>query len=82
MLGPNPFVMLSEFSGEFKLGFNKKAVEQCPSTQLQTVASLSRDCTCELKALDKTIVFTVDPNAVNNPMYALEILTVAIIDGI
>lgn len=46
LLGPNPFILLNEFGGTFKLGLNRKAIAQCPSSQLQTVASLSRDNTC------------------------------------
>jgi hypothetical protein len=62
ILGPNPFLFVREFGGGFKLGFNKRAISQCPSSQLQTVASLSNESSCELKALEKTIVFTLNPN--------------------
>jgi hypothetical protein len=46
LLGPNPFLFLKEFGGNFKLGFNKTAISQCPSSQLQTIASLSKESQC------------------------------------
>jgi hypothetical protein len=82
LLGPNPFVLITEFGGNFKLALNRKAIAQCPSSQLQTVASLSRDNTCELKALEKTIVYSVNPEAYQNEVYTIEILSVALMTGI
>ena len=84
LLGPNPFLFVREFGGNFKLGLNRTAIANCPSSQLQTVASLSKESHCELKALEKTIVFTVNPEVAQNQnqMYTLEVLTVALIDGI
>lgn len=59
-LGLNPFIHVKDYSGSLKLGFDKKKLLTCPSTQLHILAEISKTDHCEIKAPEKTIVYTLN----------------------
>lgn len=78
LLGPNPFVpFASECSQNFDLRFKVEALRACPSAQLAAVANLCADGHAHVHAMGGTVVFSLNPVAVDNSRYQLEVLTVA-----
>mmetsp|Transcript_28377 Transcript_28377/g.67163 ORF Transcript_28377/g.67163 Transcript_28377/m.67163 type:complete len:263 (-) Transcript_28377:75-863(-) len=77
LFGPNPFLHIGGFSGNFSLRFDPQHLEACPSPQLAAVAKLCGEGGATLAAMSDTIMVTVDPAKADTPHYTLDILTVA-----
>lgn len=76
LLGPNPFVKVTEFGGKFKLRFDPAALKSCPSAQLQKLGELAGDGKAELHAMMNTIAFSVQRQKADRSFYNCEVLTV------
>jgi len=77
LLGPNPFVKVGGFNGNFKLHFDKATLASCPSAQLQKVGELADKTSLDVAAQSDTICFCVDQSKTAHSAYELEVLTVA-----
>ena len=76
-MGPNPFVKVSEYTGDFELNFNPEELKECPSAQLQTIGDLTETGSCNVTAMGGTIVYAVDSTKLHHNFYILQVLTVA-----
>jgi hypothetical protein len=76
LLGPNPFVKVSEFGGKFQLRFNAATLCESPSAQLQKLGELASDGKAELHALPSTIAFSVKWSKADCSAYQCKVLTV------
>jgi hypothetical protein len=76
LLGLNPFIRLAESHSFINLKFKPDVLEKCPSSQLKMVGQLCDKGRASLKALDSTIVFTVNNSKVDASKYQLQILTI------
>lgn len=76
-LGPNPFVKIGEFSGQFFLHFDARELQACSSAQLAKVGELSEDGRVQVHAMGGTLAFTVDWRQARTDCYNLDVLTVA-----
>ena len=75
-LGPNPFVKVSEFGGDFQLSFDCNKLRDCPSAQLQVIGEMAAEGHCNVNAMGGTIVYGVKQEH-QNDFYDLEVLSVA-----
>eukprot|EP00727_Mastigamoeba_balamuthi_P005783 m51a1_g1824 hypothetical protein (309) ;mRNA; r:510668-511594 len=73
LLGPNPFCNVGNIAGSSVLRFDGQVLEQCPSSQLVTLATLSEHGAA---CISGTCQFVVRANAPVTDRYALELLTV------
>eukprot|EP01126_Amoeba_proteus_P037450 TRINITY_DN3864_c0_g2_i2.p1 TRINITY_DN3864_c0_g2~~TRINITY_DN3864_c0_g2_i2.p1 ORF type:complete len:360 (+),score=74.09 TRINITY_DN3864_c0_g2_i2:84-1163(+) len=77
-LGPNPFKNLGTFQGAYKLRFDPKILQQCPSSQLVTIAKICESGEATLNATLNTLIYTVDPDVIESTdAYQCEVLTLA-----
>jgi len=76
LLGPKPFKKVTEFSHNFKIGFDPQVLAGCPSAQLQKLGELANDGTASLHAMGGTIAFTVDWAKADCQAYQCKVLTV------
>ena len=60
LLGPNPFVKVSETQGLFQLCFKNDDLKECPSAQLQLVGEMAENGKCNVHAISGTIVYAVN----------------------
>jgi len=77
LLGPNPFIMVSEFGSKFELKFNPDDLKACPSVQLQKVGELCENGIAQVHAMPGTIFYTVNYEKIRTRDYSVQILTVA-----
>jgi hypothetical protein len=76
LLGPHPFLKVTEFHSSFKLGFDPASLSACPSAQLQKLGELASDGKASLHALGGTIAFTVNWLKADCTAYDCKVLTV------
>lgn len=76
LLGPNPFVKVSEFGGKFQLRFDPTTLSESPSAQLQKLGELANEGKAELNALPSTIAFSVKWSKADCSAYQCKALTV------
>lgn len=76
LLGPNPFIKVSEFGGTFQLRFDPAMLQECPSAQLQKLGELASDGKADLHAMGGTIAFSVDWTKADCSAYRCQVLTV------
>jgi len=76
LLGPNPFIKMSEFGGNFQLRFDPAMLQGCPSAQLQKLGELASDGKAHLHAMGGTIAFSVDWTKADCTAYSCQVLTV------
>ena len=77
VLGPNPFVHVSNTNQEISLKFNPDVLKSSPSTQLQMLGDLSKDGSAQVNVMGGTIVYTVDQKKQYHGFYQLEVLTIS-----
>merc|ERR1711988_731774 len=75
VLGPHPFLKVSEFSSNFKLAFDTATISACPSAQLQKLGELASDGKASLHAMGGTIAFTVNWQKADCTAYECKVLT-------
>lgn len=75
-LGPNPFVKVSEYGGNFTLEFDPKQLVECPSAQLQIIGEMAAVGHCNVQAMGGTIVYGVDKTKADTDVYKMQVLTV------
>jgi len=77
LLGPNPFVQLGTFSGNFGIAFQPTDLAASPSPQLQKVGELCSDKgKAAVHALSDSIIYSVDKEKADNEHYRTQVLTV------
>jgi hypothetical protein len=76
LLGPNPFVKVTEFSNKFVLRFDPSVLSRCPSAQLQKLGELASNGKTELHAMPGTIAFSVRWQKADCSAYNCQVLTV------
>jgi hypothetical protein len=76
LLGPNPFLKVSEFGGTFELRFDAEVLKVCSSAQLQKLGELASNGKADLHALPNTIAFSIDWSKADCNAYACHVLTV------
>ena len=60
VLGPNPFVIIHEYTGNVVLRFNPERLKRSPSAQLQLVGELSEEGMCNVHAVSGGIRYTIN----------------------
>ena len=76
-LGPNPFLKVSQMTGQFTLSFSNNELKECPSAQLQLVGEMAEEGKCNLEAMSATIIYSVNSKREETDIYHLQVLTVA-----
>jgi hypothetical protein len=76
LLGPNPFLRVSEFEGTFQLRFDAATLRACSSAQLQKLGELASNGKADLHAMSNTIAFSIDWSKADCSAYNCQVLTV------
>jgi hypothetical protein len=76
LLGPNPFLKVSEFGGKFQLRFDAEVLKACSSAQLQKLGELASNGKADLHALPDTIAYSIDWTKADCSAYDCQVLTV------
>jgi hypothetical protein len=76
LLGPNPFLKVSEFGGTFQLRFDAEVLKVCSSAQLQKLGELASNGKADLHAMTNTIAFSINWNKADCNAYDCNVLTV------